>query len=341
MTARAKGKIERGVDYVQENALRGHRFADLAAQNAHLWEWERTVADTRIHGTTRQQVGKAFVEVERAALRPLPTERFEFFQEGQRSVHRDGHVEVAKAYYSVPPEYLGRQVWVRWDQRVVRVFNQRHEPIALHARQEPGGFATSKAHIVPEKISGVELGAVWLLERAAAVGPQTAAWSQAMLQARGVRGVRALVGLLALTHDHSHDAVEQACRIAGSHQAYRLRAIRKLLAQGGPEQASFEFLAAHPLIRPVAEYGDIVDQALRQSPCDDSEVPLADAQQVPLRGAGLEGNPSGPKGSLPTTLPFPLSSLPATTAAGTGGLAANVAAAPASAETSTERIFDA
>jgi hypothetical protein len=34
----------------------------------------------------------------------LPPERFPFFHEGRRVVGRDGHFEVAKAYYSVPPE---------------------------------------------------------------------------------------------------------------------------------------------------------------------------------------------------------------------------------------------
>src|SRR5262245_16384941 len=61
--------------------------------------------------TTQKQVEKA-LELERAALRPLPSERFPQFQEGQRRVNRDGHVEVAKAFYSAPPEYLGRTVWV-------------------------------------------------------------------------------------------------------------------------------------------------------------------------------------------------------------------------------------
>ena len=39
-----------------------------AAQNRHLAHWEATVADTRIHGTTKRQVGKVFREVERPAL---------------------------------------------------------------------------------------------------------------------------------------------------------------------------------------------------------------------------------------------------------------------------------
>src|SRR5690606_37533885 len=120
-TPRHKGKVESGVKYVKNNALKGRRFESLVEQNAFLLHWERSVADTRIHGTTRRQVGKVFEEVERSALRPLPLERFPFFHEGQRVVNRDGHVEVAKAYYSVPPEYLTRTVWVRWDARLVRI----------------------------------------------------------------------------------------------------------------------------------------------------------------------------------------------------------------------------
>ena len=110
---RHKGKVEKGVDYTQDNALKGRVFDSLSDQNEYLVRWEATIADTRIHGTTRKQVGKVFEEVERPALQPLPQARFPFFHESQRIVHRDGHVEVAKAYYSVPPEYLGRTVWVR------------------------------------------------------------------------------------------------------------------------------------------------------------------------------------------------------------------------------------
>ncbi|MBK8915080.1 MAG: transposase [Phycisphaerales bacterium] len=64
-TPRHKGKVERGVDYVQENALKGRTFDSLADQNRYLAEWEAAVADTRIHGTTRQQVGRVFEQIER------------------------------------------------------------------------------------------------------------------------------------------------------------------------------------------------------------------------------------------------------------------------------------
>src|SRR6266851_361827 len=202
-TPRHKGKIESGVGYVKKNALKGHSFTSLEEENRHLRHWEETVADTRVHGTTHQQVGKVFAEVERSALKPLPPERFPFFHEGQRSVNRDGHVEVAHAYYSAPPEYLGRRVWVRWDGRVVRIFNDRLEQIAFHLRAEPGRFSTDSQHIASQKISGVERGAAWMLDKTRRIGAHAAGWAEAVIAARGVEGVRVLQGLLSLAKRHA------------------------------------------------------------------------------------------------------------------------------------------
>ena len=153
---RHKGKVENGVGYAQDNALKGRVFSSLEEQNGFLREWELTVADTRIHGTTRLQVGKHFADAEREALLPLPLEPFPSYREARRIVHRDGHVEVERAYYAVPPEYLAREVWVRWDSRMVRIFNQRMLQIAVHTRQEPGRFINAAEYIAAEKITGVD-----------------------------------------------------------------------------------------------------------------------------------------------------------------------------------------
>jgi transposase len=265
-TPRHKGKVERGIAYVQDNGLKGHGFASLADQNEHLHRWEATVADTRIHGTTRQQVGKLFAEVERPALLPLPPNRFPNFQEARRAVHRDGHVEVDKVRYSVPPEYVGRQVWVRWDSHTVRVFNQRLEQIALHARCQPGRIVTQNHHIPAEKTSPIERGTTWLLKQAGRIGPQADRWAQQMLAIRGIEGVRVLQGLLALAGRHPADAIEHACQVAASHGSWRLKAIRELIRRGGRQQEQFEFIEQHPIIRDLAEYGQLVRAAIRQEP---------------------------------------------------------------------------
>jgi len=261
---RHKGKVEAGIKYVQSNGLKGRKFASLDEQQRHLADWEQSVADTRIHGTTKQQVLKVFQEVERSALLPLPRERFANFHEARRKVNRDGHVEVAKAYYSVPPEYLGREVWARWDARLVRIFNGRWEQIAVHVRHEPGRFSTHGPHLAKEKISGLERGANYLLGKVSATGPQTQHWAEAMLTARGIEGTRVLQGLLALTKKHSSETLEKACEIAFSHGCFRLRTIRQLLQRETAKQQPLPFLDEHPLIRPLDDYAQIVTRAIHR-----------------------------------------------------------------------------
>jgi transposase len=261
---RHKGKVERGVDYVQENGLKGHTFTNLHDQNQHLSRWEAEVADVRVHGTTRRAPGQHFLEVEKAALLPLPSGRLASFREAQRRVHRDGHVEVDKAYYSVPPEYVGQTVWARWDGRVVRVLNERLVSIALHAQQLPGKFSTHDQHIVTEKINAVEHGAEYLLVKVRRLGVDCTRWAEAMLQSRGVAGVRVLQGLLHLARKHPLDGLEKACLAAHARGEYRLRTVRALLKRQDVTQPLLEFMDEHPLIRPLSDYGQFVRDALHK-----------------------------------------------------------------------------
>lgn len=266
-TPRHKGKTERGIDYVQSNALKGRTFAGLEEQNRYLLEWETHIADTRIHGTTRRQVKKTFEEAEQPALQPLPVARFPSFMEGQRKVNRDGHVEVNRAYYSAPPEYLGRSLWARWDGRVVRLFNQRFEQVAIHAQREAGQFSTQEHHIPPQKRGVVEQGPTYLLNKARRLGSHSGRWAEQMLHQRGIEGVRVLQGLLSLATRHPVTVLERACEVACTHGAYRLRTIRALIKRQGAKQDQFAFIDEHPLIRPLSDYAALVPTTPTQESC--------------------------------------------------------------------------
>lgn len=262
---RHKGKVERGVGYVQDNALKGRTFTSLAEQNEFLACWESDTADTRIHGTTRKQVRKLFEEVEKAALLPLPTERFPQFQEARRVVNRDGHVEVAKSYYSVPPEYLGRTVWARWDARIVRIFDRDLRQIAIHVRRDPGCFSTAPDHIAARKRGGIEQGAAWWLRKARWIGRDAGCWAESVIQQRGVHGIRLIMGLVSLTHRHRDAEINDACRTAQAHGAHRLRDIRNLLKRAEPAPEQLEFIDRHPLIRSLDDYGKLVQRAFTEN----------------------------------------------------------------------------
>src|SRR5213078_2124388 len=107
-----KGKVESGIGHTQKTPLQGMRFETLDEAQTYLDRWDARWADTRIHGTTKRQVAVMFAE-ERPALLPLPVEPFRYYQFGERTVHLDGCVEVAGAYYAPPPGWLGREIAVQ------------------------------------------------------------------------------------------------------------------------------------------------------------------------------------------------------------------------------------
>jgi transposase len=252
-----KGKIESGIKYVKNNALKARVFGGFPQTNCFLAHWERTVADTRIHGTTKRQVHKVFEEIERPALGPLPAERFPFYHEARRKVHRDGYVEVAKAYYSVPPEYVGCDVWVRYDHRLVRVYNDRFEQVTVHSRVQPGRFNTQRRHIPAIKISVVERGTDYLISRAERIGADTGLWARAMIDERGLEGMRVMQGLFSLASKHPASVINRATRAALTGRCFRLRPLRKLCKRIASEEVP-EFTDTHPIIRPLSQYQELV-----------------------------------------------------------------------------------
>ena len=254
-----KGKIERGIGFVKDNALKGRTFESLSALNAYLKEWEQNVADTRIHGTTRAHVGEVFRTVERETLRPLPPTRFPIYEEGRRKVHRDGHIEIKHSYYSVPPEYLGREVWVRWNDRIVRILNDRFEEIGLHPRVALGKFHTVETHIPPEKRSGIEKGVPDLMQRAARIGESAALWSHELFKVRGVEAIRVLQGFLTLTRTATAAQLDQAARRALVAHQFRLQFFRDVLSKKIVPETPV-LTSTHPQIRPLSEYQEIVEK---------------------------------------------------------------------------------
>jgi len=304
-TPRHKGKIEAGIKYVQNNALKGRVFQSLAEQNQFLLEWESRVADTRIHGTTRQQVAHVFKTSEQPKLLPLPAMVFPVFSEAPRTVHRDGHVEVANTYYSVPPEYVGRKVWARWELRVVRIFNTRMEQIALHARAEPGRFSTDPVHLHSRKRAAIENGADWLLNRARLIGLHSGNWAEAMMKNRGPQGIRVLQGFLQLAAKQAPANIEAASQLALTHGVWHLRELKGLL-QGPSAQEQFQFIQQHPLIRDLSHY-----QAL----LPDCFAPIAEPYTINQSSH----EPSSPQPNPQTTAPLGPAANPAGPPPGSGG----------------------
>jgi hypothetical protein len=223
------------------------------------------VADVRIHGTTKRQVAEVF-HLEKPFLTPLPASLFPCFQEAPRTVHRDGHVEVAKAYYHVPPEYLQREVWARFDSREVRIFIKDKEgglkQIQVHRRIQPGQFTNARG--IGGGQGSLQANLDYWLKRACNLGTFCEQWARAVAANRGIGGLRTLMGLVGLTDRHSFPAVNRACQRAFARGTWRLRDVNALLT-AKEIQTQIIFEEHHPLIRNLSEYGLFVQKQIQNS----------------------------------------------------------------------------
>jgi transposase len=249
-----QGINERGNSYLKDNALKGRRFEGLEDLDTFLKRWNRTIARVRIHGTTRKQVYTHFLEVEKPALKPVPEERFSLFEVGTRTVHPDGHVEVARAFYSVPDRLVGEEVHVRWDERLVRVY-YHGECVGVHTRTPAGAFATRDEHRPAHKPARQEAYQANLLVKAKRIGDRALSWAEGAIEERGVRSYRLLQGMISLTRKHPKERVDWACGIALERRVFRYQPLRRLAEQAAaraPIQPPL--IQSHELIRELSEY---------------------------------------------------------------------------------------
>lgn len=251
------GIEERSGGYVKSNALKGRRFGGGIEELASfLKHWNRTVAQLRIHGTTRQQVIAHFLAVDKPALQPLPAERFSLFEVGTRTVHSDGHVEVVAAFYSVPHVLVGREVRVHWDEHLVRVYHEG-AAVAVHTRLPPGCWSTRPEHRPPHKPAQQSAFEAGLLARIERIGPRATAWAGEAIVEREVRAYRLLQGVIALTRKHPRERVDWACGVALECRCFRYRVLRRLVDEAAERAEPKKLLQRHPVIRDLAEYGPL------------------------------------------------------------------------------------
>jgi transposase len=147
--AKTKGKVESGVKYVKRNFMPGRQFADIVDMQAQLDQWNASIADQRVHGTTHEQPIARF-EREKGALIALSGQPgFKLAAKVSRIVPEDWLVSFETNRYSVPFNLIGKSVEVQRQGEEVLIF-QREELIARH----PLLGGKHQVRIVPEHSPG-------------------------------------------------------------------------------------------------------------------------------------------------------------------------------------------
>jgi transposase len=250
---RDKAKVEGGVLIVERwilARLRHRTFFSLDELNraiAPLLEALNTRPFKKLEGTRRSR----FEQLERPALKPLPARPYSYATWKKAKVHPDYHVEVERAYYSVPYRLIGQQVEVRVSAHTLEVFH-RGQRVAAHARASARGqFRTQAPHRPAAHTAVIEQSLARLLERATALGPATAAVirQQAARRKHPEETLRSAQGILRLAKDFTPAALERACQRALTLQTYSYRAVRTFIEtpSAPPTQSALDL--AHQNLR--------------------------------------------------------------------------------------------
>jgi transposase len=259
-TPQHKGKVESGVKYAQNNALKAKKFQSLESQNAHLRFWEKTWASKRIHGTTKRQV-QAMFEQEKPVLQPLPKTSYEFFKIGDRKVNAlDSHIEVAGAYYPIPPKYMGQTVVVHFNSKWIKVFFQQ-KLIQQLSTVAKGRFHPDKSCLPDSKTGDNNQYIKYLFNKCLEIGPAVFNWAQQAEKQRKQAAYRSIQGIVSLTKKYQNQVINRACQKSINQNVFNYHIVKQYAEEITLQQqiqTEINFIQENEIIRPPKQYQQIL-----------------------------------------------------------------------------------
>lgn len=239
-----KAKVEVAVQVVERwilARLRHHTFFSLAELNQCLKALLKELNDKpfkQLPGCRRS----AFEQLDKAALRPLPTQPYRYAEIKPVKVNIDYHVQYRDHHYSVPHQYVGERLELHASETLVEAYFRRQR-VATHPRKHTAGFTTNPAHMPRRHQAQQQWTPGRLKNWAADTGPDTLVWVSTQLERRAhpEQAYRVCLGLLNLSKQYPANRLNAACRIASQAGLDRLKQVKAILKSNRdqlPEQLS-------------------------------------------------------------------------------------------------------
>jgi hypothetical protein len=184
----------------------------------------------RIHGTIAARPLEVFNDLEAAALLPVPP-AYDVPLLRSVKVHRDHHIEIGKALYSVPGDYIGAQLDARADSQLVKLFH-RGQLIKTHPRQPAGGRRTDPDDLPAERVGYAMRDLDRLKATATRHGQNTGIYTHRLLDdPLPWTRMRVVYRLLGLVRRYGDGPVDTACGTALELDVVSVSKIAAMLAK--------------------------------------------------------------------------------------------------------------
>ena len=147
MTAFAKGKIERQIQYLRDAFFAARTFADVDDLNEQFRRWRDEIAHQRPHPDYRDQTVAQVFAQEQARLLPLPAHPFDTEVMRVVASGKTPYVRFDRNSYSIPHTHVRRPLTLLASAITVRLVAGAEE-IARHARSyDTGQIIEDLAHL--------------------------------------------------------------------------------------------------------------------------------------------------------------------------------------------------
>lgn len=228
-TPKHKGKVERSVAIARNQLIAGCTYTDIDAANNRALDWCRNEISQRICRSTGRTPWKIFESEEKNTLLPLPKTRFELSVWYSIKVQRDQHIVVNSSFYSVPYQYIGKEVMARSGSKCLQIFYQEHL-IKTHIKAKTKATWTTDVQDYPRAARiFLEADKTTLLEKAKEIGMATYEFCVIILNRPSSTNTRKTLAVLRLAEVHSSKSLENACEKALHYGNHTVKALKKII----------------------------------------------------------------------------------------------------------------
>ena len=144
---RKKGKIESPFNYLEEQLIKGNRFASMEELNRRGKEFVNKWCD-EVHSTTKRIPNQHYLLEEKGTLLPLPRNRYRIRNLQKRIISPDSYISINGSKYSVPVKYVGKTLQFRiiYGFRIEIYDRKENLLLNLEVSDEKHAVITDKAH---------------------------------------------------------------------------------------------------------------------------------------------------------------------------------------------------
>ena len=233
-----KALVENAVRLVYQRIyapLRNRVFFSLEELNEPIWDLLAQHNNAQFQRLKISRKG-LFEKIEKAALKPLPKDRYAIKRCKELTVQFNYHIELRddRHYYSVPWQLKGKRVRVIYDDRIVAIYYDNIR-IAQHKRDRaPNKYTTLHTHMPPNHRYYAEWSPERFIRWAKSIGDNVEEIIKLVIRSRKhpEQAFKTCMGILNLVKEHEPDRLDMACERALDFGFYSYKRIKNILDSG-------------------------------------------------------------------------------------------------------------